>query len=203
MTFSATGGVGTCGYATNTSTVTCQLPDLDPGSSVITYVYTAVRSSTPDGPMSNTVSATATGSPIAMSSTSTGVQTRADLAVLVTSDALVYKPSTTIHYQITITNNGPSDARNVVLTQALPAVKQGKYVSNNVGCPPPSGTTLTCQAPAVPALASLASGATFTLQVNFFITGNKGTITSSATVTSLTTDPVTSNNGSTRVVTVK
>ena len=203
VTFSATGGVGTCGYATNTSTVTCQLPDLDPGSSVITYVYTAVRSSTPDGPMSNTVSATATGSPIAMSSTSTGVQTRADLAVLVTSDALVYKPSTTIHYQITITNNGPSDARNVVLTQALPAVKQGKYVSNNVGCPPPSGTTLTCQAPAVPALASLASGATFTLQVNFFITGNKGTITSSATVTSLTTDPVTSNNGSTRVVTVK
>jgi hypothetical protein len=39
--------------------------------------------------------------------------------------------------------------------------------------------------------------------VNFFITGNKGTITSSVTVASSTADPVTSNNSSTRVVTVK
>jgi large repetitive protein len=122
---------------------------------------------------------------------------------VLTSDANVYKPSTTIHYQITVTNFGPSDAQNVVITQALPPVKQGKYISNNIGCAPPVGTTLTCQAPAVPGLTTIPAGGSITFQVNFFITGNKGTITSTATVTSATTDPVTSNNSSTRVVTVK
>ena len=203
--YTGTGGIGICGYATNTTTVTCQLPDLDPASSVITYIYTTVRSGTPDGPVANSVRATAIGSTDATDSVNTAVQTRADLGVLLTSDALIYKPSTTIHYQITITNYGPSDARNVVLTQALPAVKQGKYISNNVGCPPPTGTTLTCQAPAVPGLALLPSGSSFTIQVNFYITGNRQTITSSASVSlpGPTVDPVSSNNTSTRVVTVK
>ena len=38
------------------------------------------------------------------------------------------------------------------------------------------------------------AGGSITFQVNFFITGNKKTITSSATVSSATTDPVPSNN---------
>src|SRR5260370_27985561 len=98
----------------------------------------------------------------------------ADLTIVLTSDSLVYKPSTTIHYQITVTNNGPSDAQNVVITQALPTVKQGKYISNNIGCAPPAGTTLTCQAPAVPALATIPAGGSITFHGNFFITGNQG-----------------------------
>jgi uncharacterized repeat protein (TIGR01451 family) len=203
VTFSSTGGVGTCGFQTNTNTVSCQLPNLDPGQSEVVFIYTTVKSSTPPGPMGNSATATATGSPNGTGSVSTTVQTLADLAIVLTSDALVYKPSTTIHYQITVTNTGPSDAQNVVITQALPAVKQGAYISNNIGCAPPVGSTLTCQAPAVAALATIPAGGSVTFQVNFFITGNKGTITSVASVTSATTDPVSSNNSSTRVVTVK
>ena len=203
VSFGSTGGVGTCGYATSSATVTCQLPDLEPGVSVITYVYTTVRSGTPDGPMSNTVTVTAVGSAPAPATVTTQVQTRADLSIGLTSDTLVYKPSSTIHYSITITNLGPSDARNVKIVQALPTVKQGKYISNNIGCAPPVGTTLTCQAPAVPALAVVPAGQSLTWQVNFYITGNRQTITSSATISSATTDPVTTNNSSTRVVTVK
>ena len=205
VTFTGTGGFGTCGYATNTTTVTCQLPDLDPGESRLTVIYTTVRSSTPDGSLANTATATATGSPDASFNVTTPVQTRADLSVVLTSDNNVYKPSTVIHYQVTVTNNGPSDARHVVLTQALPTVKQGKYVSNNAGCPPPVGTTLTCTSANVPALVQLASGTSFTYQVNFYITGNKQTITSSITASlpSPTIDPDLSNNTSTRIVTVK
>jgi len=155
----------------------------------------------PPGP--TCVVATANGSPNGYGSVTTTVTTSADLAIVLASDLNVYKPSTTIHYQITVNNLGPSDARQVVITQLLPAVKQGKYVSNNIGCAPPAGTTLTCQAPAVPALATIPAGGSVTFQVNFFITGNKGTITSTVTVSSATSDPVSSNNSSTRVVTVK
>jgi uncharacterized repeat protein (TIGR01451 family) len=203
VSFSSTGGTGICGFQTNTNTVTCQLPSLDPGQSEVVFIYTTVKASALPGPMSNSATASANGSANNTGTVVTTVQTRADLAIVLTSDANVYKPSTTIHYQITVTNFGPSDAQNVVITQALPPVKQGKYISNNIGCAPPVGTTLTCQAPAVPALATIPAGGSITFQVNFFITGNKGTITSNASVTSATTDPVTSNNSSTRVVTVK
>lgn len=212
VSFTSVSGAGTCGFQTNTNTVTCTLPNLDPGQSENVYVTTTVKSSTPPGPMINgcasppgptCVVATANGSPNGFGSVTTTVITSADLAIVLTSDANVYKPSTTIHYTITVSNLGPSDAQNVIITQALPPVKQGKYISNNIGCAPPVATTLTCQAPAVPALATIPAGGSVTFQVNFFITGNKGTITSTATVTSATSDPVGSNNSSTRVVTVK
>ena len=203
LAFTSTGGVGTCGFQTNTNTVTCQLPNLDPGQSEVVFVYTTVRSSTAPQNMADTATATATGSPNGTGSVVTPVVTSADLAITLTSDAAVYKSSTTIHYTITVANAGPSDAQNVVIVDNLPAVKQGKYVSNSIGCAAPSGTTLTCSSPTVPALATIPTGGSLSFQVNFFITGNKGTITSSATVTSATPDPNTANNTSTRFVTIK
>jgi len=203
VSFSSTGGAGSCGYQSNTNTVTCQLPSLDPGQTEDVFIYTTVKPSTLPGSMPNNATATANGSPNANGGVSTTVQTSADLVIGLMSDADVYKPSTTIHYQITVNNSGPSDAQNVVITDALPNVKNGKYISNNIGCQPPVGSVLTCQAPAVPALATMISGGSISFQVNFYISGNKGTITSTASVTSGTSDPAASNNSSTRVVTVK
>jgi uncharacterized repeat protein (TIGR01451 family) len=203
VTFSSTGGVGTCGYQTNTNTTTCQLPNLDPGQNDVVFIYTNVKPSTSPGPMTNSATATGTGSANVTGSVTTNVQTQADLAITLSSDANVYHPSTTIHYQITVNNLGPSDAQNLIITQALPMVKQGKYISNNFGCPAPSGTTLTCSYTSVPALVTIPAGGSITFQVNFFITGNKGLITSTVSVTSATTDPIPSNNSSTRNVTVK
>jgi uncharacterized repeat protein (TIGR01451 family) len=202
-TFVSTGGVGTCGFQTNTNTVTCTLPNLDPGSSDVVFIYTLVKSSTPPGTLTNTATATGTGSAPASGSATTTVTTSADLAIVLTSDAVFYKPSTTIHYDITVTNSGPSDAQNVVVVQNLPPVKQGFYVSNNLpGCPPPVGLLLTCSYTTVPLLVTIPSGGSVSFQVNFFITGNKGTITSSAKVSSSTPDPNTANNVSIRHVTV-
>jgi uncharacterized repeat protein (TIGR01451 family) len=204
VTFMSTGGVGTCGFQTNTATVTCTLPNLDPGQSEVVFIYTQVKSSTLPPSITNNATATAAFSPPGPGSVVTPVVTSADLAISLTSDMDVYKPSTTIHYTITVTNFGPSDAQNVVITDQLPMVKQGKYVSNNLaGCPAPAGTVLTCSFMAVPALVTIPNGGTITFQVNFFITGNKQTITSTATVGSATPDPVSANNTSTRFVTVK
>jgi hypothetical protein len=50
---------------------------------------------------------------------------------------------------------------------------------------------------------TLAAGGVVHFQVNFAVQGNKKTITSNATVTTATTDPVSSNDNSIRVVTVK
>lgn len=203
VSFTSTGGVGTCGFQTNTNTVTCALPNLDPGQSEVVYIYTTVKASTLPQNMTNTATVTANGSPQGYGPVTTQVVTSADLSIVLTSDASLYKPSTTIHYTITVTNGGPSDAQHVVITDNLPGVKQGKYVSNNLtGCPGPSGTTLTCSYTTVPSLVTIPAGGSITFQVNFFITGNKGTITSTATVGAATSDPNTTNNTSTRNVTV-
>jgi uncharacterized repeat protein (TIGR01451 family) len=197
-----------CGFQTNTNVVSCTLPNLDPGQSAVVFIYTTVKSSTLPPSISDTATASsASFDPNLANNTvtiSTTVQTQADLGIVLTSEATVYKPSTTIHYNITVTNSRPSDAQNVIITDNLPAVKQGKYISNSlVGCPPPVGTTLTCSYTTVPSLVTLVAGGTITFQVNFFITGNKQTITSTASVTSATTDPNLVNNTSTRNVTVK
>lgn len=202
-TFLSTGGVGICGFAANTGTVTCTLPNLDPGTSEIVYIYTNVNSSTFPGSLTNTATVSGTGSPTATGSVTTTVTTSADLAISLTSDMPSYKPSSTIHYEITVTNAGPSAAQDVVVVMNLPTVKNGYYVSNNLpGCPPPTGLILTCSYSTSPLLVTIAPGGSVTYQVNFFITGNKGTITSSATVTSATADPNVANNVAITNVTV-
>jgi uncharacterized repeat protein (TIGR01451 family) len=203
VTFLSTGGVGTCGFVSNTNTVTCTLPNLDPGNSEIVYIYTNVKSSTPPGLMTNTATVTGTGSPLATGSVTTTVDTSADLGIVLTSDAAVYKPSSNIHYTITVTNAGPSDAQNVIIMQNLPSAKNGSYVSNNLpGCPGPVALLLTCSYTTAPLLVTIPSGGSVSFQVVFHITGNKGTITSSANVTSATSDPNPANNNSIRNVTV-
>jgi len=201
--FLTTGGSGTCGYQTNTNTVTCQLPDLDPGQSIVVFIYTTVRPSAPIGSISNSATVASNGSDVNpgnnTSTANTTVRTRADLSILLTSDRDIYKPSKIIHYSFTVTNLGPSDAQSVQVLMTLPPPKDVIYDSNDGGCPPPVGSppVLTCSIGLMPA------GGTATVHVNVQIRGNKRTITSTATVGSATTDPVSSNNTSIRVVTVK
>lgn len=73
----------------------------------------------------------------------------------------------------------------------------GLYVSNDAGCPAPASDIFSYD------IGTLAAGGTKTIQVNFHIRGNKGTITSTASVSSPTPDPVVASNTSIRNVTVK
>lgn len=125
----------------------------------------------------------------------TTVVQSADLAIGLTSDptpAQGYRPSSTIHYKVTVNNLGPSDADAVVVTVTLPPLKAGYYVKDDGGCSL-SNVTLTC-----PIGTFVASGPTRTIFIDWFVQGNKGPVTTTANVASTanppTPDPVPGNN---------
>lgn len=126
-----------------------------------------------------------------LTSSLTAVTQSADLAIGLTSDptpAQGYKPSTTIHYNVTVDNNGPSDADAVAVTVTLPPLKSGFYVKDDGGCTL-SNVTLTC-----PMGTFVASGPTKSIFIDWFVQGAKGPVTTTASVGSSTPDPSAANN---------
>jgi uncharacterized repeat protein (TIGR01451 family) len=128
----------------------------------------------------------------------------ADLAVTNTGTPPVVAPSGNITYTQTVTNNGPSDAVNVVFSQAIPANTTFQSISTLAGwtCLTPAlgGTgTITCTNP------DFANTAT----VSFTVVVQVGSGTISGTqivdvdnITSGTTDPNLANNSATVLTTV-
>lgn len=203
--YSTSGGPALCGLLTTTR-LSCSTGTMQPGDSVNIFVDVTVASSVADGATRGATATVATTSTDAaagnnVASTSSTVRRSADKNVVLTSEGNVYKPSTVIHYIWTVTNAGPSDAASVSVALTLPPPKTATFVSVSIpGCTGPTGSpnpVLTC------ALGTVPAGGVVTAQVNVLIRGNKGTITSTAVVSSPTTDPVAVNNTSTRNVTVK
>lgn len=123
-----------------------------------------------------------------LATTTTQVNTSADLALTFTSDSPTAKPSTTIHYKVTVDNLGPSDAAGTVVTVNLPPLKSGFYVSDNGGCTL-QNVTLSCPLGTV-----VAGSPTRTILVDWFVQGAKFPIVASASVAAQTADPVAGNN---------
>lgn len=124
----------------------------------------------------------------------------ADLGILKTSDKDHYRPSETIKYTIMVTNNGPSDAVNVVVIDHLPITKQALYQFDTADCTK-SGLTLTCS------LGRIEKNTSKSFNVYLIVRGRKGEVSNTAEVSSETVDPNTSSpgseNSSTRVVLIK
>ena len=104
-----------------------------------------------------------------------------------------------IDYTITIANNGPTSASNIVLTDPLPAnttfVAYGTGASGVVCTTPPVGGTGTITCPFAPAQASVSSGVSFQFTIQLKVVGeNVPTIDNTATVSSDTPDPDATNN---------
>jgi len=104
-----------------------------------------------------------------------------------------------IDYTITIANNGPTSASNIVLTDPLPAnttfVAYGTGASGVVCTTPPVGGTGTITCPFAPAQASVSSGVSFQFTIQLKVEGeNVPTIDNTATVSSDTPDPDATNN---------
>lgn len=198
LSFTTFSGGGSCSIlAPVPGGIVCALGNMNPGTSVIVYANTMVLSST-TAPLSNTALATSTTpDPSPLNNTSapavSTVLTRADLAVVKTSDKDVYKPSSQVKYTITVTNNGPSDALNVVVTDNLPDTKQAIYNFDTVGCSK-AGLVLACN------LGTIPSGTSTTFNVYETVRGSKGQVVNKASVASSTTDLVAANNISTRTV---
>jgi uncharacterized repeat protein (TIGR01451 family) len=199
-----TSGSGSCVHVTvpvdpPSHQVECLLGTMTPGAGPTTVaIATVVKSDTPSGSIADAATVTATtpdlNSSNNVASATTTVQTSADLRLALTSDKDVYKASSTIVYTATVTDVGPSDAQPPTVTVALPDVKAAVYVFDTAGCTK-AGQTLTCARPT-----SLAAGASWSFNVHLLVKGNKGVVTTSASVASATSDPLTSNNSATRSV---
>jgi uncharacterized repeat protein (TIGR01451 family) len=199
---SETGGKGSCGFSGGT--VTASFADLALNESQ-TLTITGTINSTAQSNVtvlnSATVTALSPNDPNSGNNTghaSFAVHNKADLAVMKSvSSTSPYWPATGIEvgdsltYTITLTNKGPYDARNVVLSDTAPG---GVTFT---GCTASVGTCVWSASSASLSLSSFtnASVATLTIQakLNFGI-ADGSTITNTASVTSTTNDPDSTNN---------
>ena len=115
----------------------------------------------------------------------------ADLEVIKIADLSALKPGETLTYTITVNNNGPDDASNVVLNDVIPTKL------NLVSATPTQGSW---SAPTW-TIGSLANGASVSMTVIATVKSNAdGNIVNTAVVSSSTDDPDESNNTSTVTV---
>ncbi len=107
-----------------------------------------------------------------------------------------------VTWLVTVTNNGPSDAANVQVTDPVPAaLVTGVTATFGAAATPCSvvAAAVTCN------LGSVSSGQTVVVTVNATVVAtapNGGLLTNTATVTSTTADPTTSNNSDTTESTI-
>ena len=160
---------------------------VDPSASSGTLTNTAtVQSATPDpNPDNNTDTA------------ETPVVESADLSVTKTADQTPAVPGQLFSYTITVTNSGPSDARNVLLIDALPAVLLNPLVSIDNG-----STYFAWSSPFM--LGTLAAGTSRTIRIRGTLSPSAtGELVNTAVVKSTTPDPDLDNNTDTDVTPIR
>ena len=191
---SATPTQGSC---SGTTTVTCSLGTIANGANATITLVVSTTGATPSS-VSNTatVSSTATDpTPGNNSSTAnTTVTASADVVVVKTGPGSVIVGNN-ITYTITASNNGPSAAQNVTVTDTLPAgVTFVSATPSQGGCA--GTTTVTCT------LGTLNNGASAVVTLVVSTSGAMpSSISNTATVSSTTTDPAPGNNSSTAMTT--
>ena len=189
-----TSPAGTCGNAGNA--VTCTRPALAASASWVITVSVTANLAAPAGTYTNsaTVSAT-TADPVPgnnSGSQDTAIVPSADLAIVKTDSADPINPGEAFDYTITVTNNGPSDADDLVVTDSIPAPGSfviGPMVASAGSCVRVNND-VTCM------LASLASGATWTITISVVLDPLTpgGLYTNTADVSSTTFDPAPADN---------
>ncbi len=177
----------------------CQLGDVTTGD-VITIVITATVGSDVLGTITNEARVFAdTEDPNATNdsdSASTAVTTSADLSVAKVDMSDPAAPLSTLIYEVLVTNDGPSDARNVVVTDTLDS--NVTFVNASPGCTE-SGGVVNCT------LSTLAAGDT----VDYLISVKVGDVASGTVLTNVsvvgseTSDPDNANNTESITTTVE
>ena len=149
--------------------------------------------------LSVTLTDDAPGTATATASGTVQVATQADLAVTKTGPEGAPIPGGTLTYTVDLTNNGPSAAQSVVLSDAVPA--NTTFVSETQN----SGPAFNCTTPAAGGtgtvsctLATLAAGTSANFTIVLKINPGYGgfTVTNTATVSSATNDAEPTNNSS-------
>jgi uncharacterized repeat protein (TIGR01451 family) len=173
-----------------TGTITCIGGPLANGATATFTLVTTIAPSA-SGSFANSVSVSTsdTDPTPGNSSGSSGsvVIATADLSITKTTTATQATTGSTIAYTITVTNNGPDAATNVVVSDNLPAGLQ--FVSATPSQGSCAGTDpFTCN------LGTLNNGASATISLQALVTATTGTISNTATVTAATDDGTPGNN---------
>ncbi len=167
-------------------TLTCDLGDLAVGTVI---QLDLVVGTTLTGELTNTATVSAE-SPDPNSSNNSASQTtsvivsQADLAVTISDTADPRNVGESVTYNLTVTNQGPEAAANVVLENALPP--NVTFTSASLSCAESSGV-VTCD------LGDLANGEQSNVVIEV-VAIEPGLLSNTATVSSDTTDVTTANN---------
>lgn len=139
-----------------------------------------------------------------VSTVNTTVNAVADLVIEKRATTDLAIPGIAATYALTVTNNGPSDAQNAVLTDAIPANSTFAALAQT------AGTAFTCTLPSVGGIGAVGctiatfpvgASATFTIAVQISPT-NTSAITNTASIAASDNDPNLGNNTSTVTTTV-
>ena len=195
VNYSTANGTAVAGsdYTTTTGMLT-----FAPGTLVQTISVPLLNDTTLEPNETFTVTLSGASGALIASSTATATivndDSTADLAITKNGPASVV-PQGRAEYTITVTNQGPGSASNVVIVDALPAGLTLDSATPTQGtC---SGTsTITCSA------GMLANGATTTITIRTRVTASSGTITNSASVTAAEVDPNPANGSASAAATV-
>ncbi|MCB0210499.1 MAG: DUF11 domain-containing protein [Anaerolineae bacterium] len=187
----------TAGCTESAGVVICTLGSIVSGDNA---AVTIVVTTTVDGVITNDASVSSDTADPDSANNSTSEDTtvdpeaapQANLTISKTDDADPVTVGDNIIYTITVSNSGPDQADNVVMTDTLPA--DVSFVSASAGCTEATGV-VTC------ALGSIASSdnAAVTIEVT---TNANGVITNNASVTSDTSDPNLADNSTSEDTTV-
>ena len=194
---------GTTPVVGGTGTITCTAAGTFTGGPVTFTLVLQVTSGTPSGTyIADT--ATSSSANIIPGITSNTASATVVVANANSADMSIVKtatPTPTVNegdpltYTLTVTNNGPATATNVIVTDPLPSLVDYLSSSSTQGTCSEAGGTVTCL------LGSMNSAATATVTI-VTITGAPGVASNTATVSADQTDPILTNNSSTQSETI-
>ena len=200
---SATATQGSCVEAG--LVVTCTIGTVATGASVTATVNVTIDADVADGSTltNNAVVSSATTDPVGgndATSEDTTVGTQADLSITKTDAPDPAIAGSNLVYTISVSNQGPSDAQSVVVTDVLPVgLAYVSATASQGSCVEVAGT-VTC------ALGTVADGVSATITVNVDVDpdlADGSSIMNTATVASSTSDPDMSDNTSTATTSIE
>jgi conserved repeat domain len=190
-----------------TGTVNCTIASFAPGSATFS-ITVHISPGAVGAVISNTANATTSTTDSTPGNNTSTVLTNAtgsaDVSIVKTAAAAASTGSN-LTYNVNVTNNGPSDAASVTMTDTLPP--NTTFVSESQ----PTGPAFICVNPLSGgtgtvscSIATLTAGtsATFSIVVQIAVAAPVGPSSNTATVTTSSPDPNPANNSSTAVTTI-